>query len=866
MKRTIFTLLALVGLFANGFTQNVVITEINYNPPGVDNYEFVELYNNGASVVELEGWTISSAINYTFPIYSLDPGEYVVVCNNLMSFEAGFGFQALEWDPAGNALNNVGENIVVKDAAGVFVDSVHYSNTAPWPSLANGFGPSLVLCDVNTDNSDPANWAPALTATGIVVNNIEMLANPGDPSNCLTGPLVSFMNSNVNIQENAGNVSVTVVLANGNANPTTVTLNASIASTATFPGDYSTTFPLTITFPGGMSDNTQTVSISILDDTDIEPNEVLMLELTDPTNGATILGSGFTINITDNDTPLTGALLISGVFDTQVEAGGTWAKGCELRALTDIPDLSIFAVGFANNGGGTDGPEVTLPAISVLAGECITVANDSILFHNFFGYPPTIADSDAGINGDDAIELFENSQVIDVFGDITYPVGSTLAWNYLDGWVYRKSGTGPDGALFNVDNWNYSGQNVFDLQTSNATALVPFPDCTYSPIPPSTAVANDDNVTGNYNAPVTINILANDVLPITLATLTVTNPPANGTVSVNGLDNLTYTPDANFCGTDQFEYQICDANGCDFATVNITIDCPANYPVYDIADVTTVDANGQPDSLGVTCELRGIVYGIDYQGVNAMGQPLNALQFYLINNGGISVFSADQFGYTVQEGDELAIRGEIAQFNCLAQISNVDTIIVLSTGNALISPAVTTFLDESFESELVELTNLTMVDPGQWLGDGSSFNVEVTNGTFTNTMRIDNDCELSSWPAPLGPFHARGLGGQFDTAPCDGGYQFLPRYAADIIPLGDATEESWLEGKISFYPNPVSDQLFLKTDIIIDDVIVANAHGQQMMQVKSPSSKLDVSQLEAGLYLISFRAAGGVWTSKFVKQ
>ncbi len=873
MKRTIFTLLALVGLFANGFAQNVVVTEINYNPPGVDNYEFVELYNNGASVVELEGWTISSAINYTFPIYSLDPGEYVVVCNNLMSFEAGFGFQALEWNPAGNALNNIGENIVVKDAAGVFVDSVHYSNTAPWPSLANGFGPSLVLCDVNTDNSDPANWAPALTATGIVVNNIEMLANPGDPSNCLTGPLVSFMNSNVNIQENAGNVSVTAVLANGNANPTTVTLNASIASTATFPGDYSTTFPLTITFPGGMSDNTQTVTISILDDTDIEPNEVLMLELTDPTNGATILGSGFTINITDNDTPLTGALLITGIFDAQPGAAG--AKGVELKALQAIPDLSIYGIGSASNGGGTDGEEIMLPAVSLAEGECVYVAADSVLFMAYFGFNPIADGTGASINGDDAIELFENGQVIDVFGDITYPMGSTLAWNYLDGWAYRKDGTGPDGTVFNLNNWIIL-PNGLNGGTNNSSAPSPFPVCDYSPTAPMTAVLSDDDFLVPFGAASNLNVLFNDVLPTIITSMTVVSGPTNGTATVNGLIDITYTPANGYCGPDAFVYEVCDAVGCDQATVTITVECPVTYPLYDIADVTTV-TGGTPDSLGVTCELRGIVYGIDYQGVTLQGDPIPSIQFYLNDGegGSISVFGTESFGYGVNEGDEVSVRGEIVTFNCLSQISDLDTIIFHSANNPLLPPAITTFLNESFESELVKFTNMEVVDPADWAPQTpleTGFNVELrstVNPTApTIIMRIDNDCAWFNMLAPTVPFHATGIGGQYVAGGgggCVVGYQFLPRYVSDIELLS-GSKESILEGKISFYPNPVSDQLFLKTDIIIDDVIVANALGQQVIQVKSPSSKLDVSQLEAGLYLISFRVAGGIWTSKFVKQ
>ena len=36
-----------------------------------------------------------------------------------------------------------------------------------------------------------------------------------------------------------------------------------------------------------------------------------------------------------------------------------------LHAIEDIADLSIYGVGVANNGGGTDGQEMTLPALAM---------------------------------------------------------------------------------------------------------------------------------------------------------------------------------------------------------------------------------------------------------------------------------------------------------------------------------------------------------------------------------------------------------------------------------------------------------------------------------------------------------------------
>ena len=78
------------------------------------------------------------------------------------------------------------------------------------------------------------------------------------------------------------------------------------------------------------------------------------------------------------------------------------------------------------------------------------------------------------INGDDAVELFENGNVIDTFGDINVD-GNGEAWEYLDGWASRISQTGPDGAVFMADSWIYSGPDALDGETSNDTAMTPIP-------------------------------------------------------------------------------------------------------------------------------------------------------------------------------------------------------------------------------------------------------------------------------------------------------------------------------------------------------------------------------------------------------
>jgi len=170
-------------------------------------------------------------------------------------------------------------------------------------------------------------------------------------------------------------------------------------------------------------------------------------------------------------------LVITGVIDGPLSGG--LPKAIEVKACADIADLSIYGLGSANNGGGTDGEEFTFPADSAVEGQYIYVSNEDVQFQAFFGFAPDYIDyASTSINGDDAVELFMNGGVVDVFGDISVD-GTGEPWEHVDGWAYRVDQTGPDGSTFVLENWYFSGPNALDGETSNATAAVPFPLGTY---------------------------------------------------------------------------------------------------------------------------------------------------------------------------------------------------------------------------------------------------------------------------------------------------------------------------------------------------------------------------------------------------
>jgi hypothetical protein len=157
---------------------DIVINEIMYNPPesGTDTLEYIELYNNDATAVNLENWSFTEGVSYTFPDYELLPGEYLVIAYDSMAMLNTFGINVLEWTSGG--LKNSGEDIELTNAGGVVIDYVDYDDAGNWNSAADGWGPSLTLTDPSVDNNQPENW---YVETHFATDNAVMIGIYGTP-------------------------------------------------------------------------------------------------------------------------------------------------------------------------------------------------------------------------------------------------------------------------------------------------------------------------------------------------------------------------------------------------------------------------------------------------------------------------------------------------------------------------------------------------------------------------------------------------------------------------------------------------------------------------------------------------------------
>jgi gliding motility-associated-like protein len=141
-----------------------------------------------------------------------------------------------------------------------------------------------------------------------------------------------------------------------------------------------------------------------------------------------------------------------------------------------------------------------------------------------------------------------------------------------------------DYVLFDIDGENCITAEAFDFGTEQACIVLcddlGYCDTTYltlTVVEPAILPDADDDAGDTYlDTAIDIEVLTNDTINGDLVDLFILDLPENGTVSTNNDGTITYTPNNGECGEDepdQFTYTICNVNGCDTATVFVSIDC-----------------------------------------------------------------------------------------------------------------------------------------------------------------------------------------------------------------------------------------------------------------------------------------------------
>ena len=205
---------------------------------------------------------------------------------------------------------------------------------------------------------------------------------------------------------------------------------------------------------------------------------------------------------------------------------------------------------------------------------------------------------------------------------------------------------------------NLFNGRVYDFQVRAVNLRSPGPQAEGEAIPQANdpPVAVDDSTTTAEDTAIVIRVLDNDsdMDGDSLSVIEVSTP-SNGSVAVTGAGTtVTYTPNANFHGSDLFTYKVSDGKVVtDAATVTVIV-TSVNDPPVAMGDSTTTD------------EDRAIVIRVLDNDTDADGDALSVTAVSVPSNGRAAITSAgatvtytpnantngpDSFTYTVSDGN-----------------------------------------------------------------------------------------------------------------------------------------------------------------------------------------------------------------------
>jgi large repetitive protein len=353
--------------------------------------------------------------------------------------------------------------------------------------------------------------------------------------------------------------------------PASGIISGTIGRGASQPNGGVYTVTITATDPGGLV-TARTFSWAITNPAPTASND----------NVTTAEDTPATINVLANDNdpdgdPLTISSAVASNGVVTINADGTLSY--TPNANFNGTDTIIYVISDGNGGTSTAAVTVT-----------VTPVNDA----------PVAADDTASTNEDTPVTIGILSNDSDVDGD---PL-SILSANSPNGTVVIN----PDGTITFTPNANFNGTTsitytISDGKGGTSTATV---SVTVDPVNDA-PVANPSAATTPEDTPVTVPVLANDSDPDgDPLTVTAASAP-NGTVAINADGTVTYTPNANFNGSDTITYTISDGNG-GFAVSSVTVTVS---PVNDRPVASPIAPQTNNDAGSVNLPIAGNFSDVD---------------------------------------------------------------------------------------------------------------------------------------------------------------------------------------------------------------------------------------------------------------
>lgn len=249
--------------------------------------------------------------------------------------------------------------------------------------------------------------------------------------------------------------------------------------------------------------------------------------------------------------------------------------------------------------------------------------------------------------------------------------------------------------------------------------------------------ANDDNVQTNANTAVAIPVLDNDIPNdnrIDKSATTVTSAPSHGTTSIDPATGIvTYTPNTNFFGTDQFTYQISSTVALGAkksqAVVNINVGGPVGNPVFNSGSVNRrCQGAGSNTYTATAANNVGIKYFLT---------PANAGAIDTDN--GTVTWNASFFGSATVTALAYGVNGPKST-DLVVTVDGTPSIVLTSAPG---TDHQTVTATNTFKTITYQITNAT----------NATFNSNITSGTTASYNSSSQTFTISGAPGLLGNYN-----------------------------------------------------------------------------------------------------------------
>ncbi len=369
--------------------------------------------------------------------------------------------------------------------------------------------------------------------------------------------------------------------------------------------------------------------------------------------------------------------------------------------------------------------------------------------------------------------------------------------------------------------------------TTTITLTSPVDQTTFSP---GTTSVNLEWVTTNLSGSETVDVVVNGA----------TTNNATSPFTINTEDGQTYSVTVNLIDS-----------GSVVATDDVSFSVST---LTQVANISALKSDVGINGLGKYYVISGSSFVSQTNGYQ------NRRWIQDATNSGILIYdSEDVITTTYNIGDMITgLKGYTEEVNgVLRLVPFVDSGVIASTGNSITVQVVTISElnndPDTYESTLVKLENVSFVDADGTATFSNGTNYNLTDGSFTIPMRTEFYGVFTGEVIPSGTIDVTGVSGEYN-----GTAQVYARTVSDFSLSTNSFELS----NFNLIPNPTNTGFVtIKSNQMgAVQAQVFDLLGKEVVNTVVNNERLDVSNLNAGVYVVKLTQNKNTTTKKLIIQ